>query len=224
MGLVVPQVPVPRHAFPHLFFTLLAFTLLAPLSTGGQVERLIYLALTLAVLVSGIRLSWFVPRTRLATLVLAVPAVAAAALGVSQAKSGIESFLLAFTASFFIVLTVRLLYKIIHDTVVTTDTIYGAGCIYLFIGVTFALVYFVISRLEPGAFYVNATRAADLIGGWPSYVYFSLVTLSTVGYGDITPATQLVRSVVIFEVITGVFYVAVLIGRLVDLYRPKPQG
>jgi voltage-gated potassium channel len=222
MGLV-PSVPVPRHAFPHLFFALLAFTILAPLSTGSQAQRFVYLGLTLAVLIAGIRLSWFVPRTRLATLVLAVPAIVAAALGASEAKSALEAFLLAFTASFFILMTVRLLRKIVHDTVVTADTLYGAACIYLLIGITWALVYYVISRLEPGAFYVNATRSADLIGGWPSYVYFSFVTLSTVGYGDITPATQLVRSVVILQVITGVFYVAVLIGRLVDLYRPSTK-
>jgi voltage-gated potassium channel len=219
----VPSVPVPRHAFPHLFFALLAFTILAPLSTGSQAQRLVYLGLTLLVLVAGIRLSWFVPRTRLATLVLAVPAIVAAALGASEAKSAFEAFLLAFTASFFILMTVRLLDKIVHDTLVTADTLYGAACIYLLIGITWALVYYVISRLEPGAFYVNATRSADLIGGWPSYVYFSFVTLSTVGYGDITPATQLVRSVVILQVITGVFYVAVLIGRLVDLYRPSTK-
>jgi voltage-gated potassium channel len=219
----VPSVPVPRHAFPHLFFALLAFTILAPLSTGSQWQRLVYLGLTLAVLVAGIRLSWFVPRTRLATLLLAVPAIVAAALNASASKSPWEAFLLAFAASFLILMTVRLLRKIVNDTVVTADTLYGAACIYLLIGITWALVYFVISRLEPGAFYVNATRSADLIGGWPSYVYFSFVTLSTVGYGDITPATQLVRSVVILQVITGVFYVAVLIGRLVDLYRPNTK-
>jgi hypothetical protein len=222
MGLV-PTVPVPRHAFPHLFFALLAFTVLAPLSTGSQVQRVIYLALSLAVLIAGIRLSWFVPRTRLATLALAVPATVAAALGASQARSGLESFLLVFTASFFILMTVRVLSKVVHDAVVTADTLYGAACIYLFIGIIWALAYYIVSRLQPGAFYVNGGRPADVIGGWPSYVYFSFITLATVGYGDITPATQLVRSVVILQVITGVFYVAVLIGRLVDLYRPKPN-
>jgi voltage-gated potassium channel len=189
-------VPVPRHAFPHLFFALLAFTILAPLATGGHAQRLAYLA---------------------------VPAIAAAALNASATKNPLELILLVFTASFFIAMIVRLLYKIVHDTVVTADTLYGAASIYLFIGITFALVYYIISRLEPGAFYVNATRSADVIGGWPSYVYFSFVTLSTVGYGDITPASQLVRSVVILQVVTGVFYVAVLIGRLVDLYRPSAK-
>jgi voltage-gated potassium channel len=219
----ISSVPVPRHAFPHLFFALLAFTVLAPLATGSPVQRYVYLGLTLAVLITGIRLSWFVPRTRWATIALAVPAISAAALGLSQARNPFESFLLVFTASFFILLTVRLLYKIVHDTVVTADTLYGAASIYLFIGITWALVYFIISRLEPGAFYFNATRSADVIGGWPSFVYFSFVTLSTVGYGDITPASQLVRSVVILQVIAGVFFVAVLIGRLVDLYRPSSK-
>jgi uncharacterized membrane protein len=124
-------------------------------------------------------------------------------------------------AAFLILIIVRLLHKIVRDTVVTADTLYGAASIYLLIGITFALAYFIISRLQPDAFHVIGGRSADLIGGWPSFVYFSFITLSTVGYGDITPATQFVRSVVILQVITGVFFVAVLIGRLVDLYRPK---
>ena len=216
--------PVPRHAFPHLFFTLLAFTLLAPLATGGQWQHVVYLVLLVAVVGAGVRLSWLVPGTRLITLGLAIPSTIAAAIGVDMTRNPVESLLLILMAAFFILLTVRLLRKIVSDTVVSADTLYGAASVYLLIGITWALAYFIVSRLQPDAFHVIGGRSADVIGGWPSLVYFSFITLSTVGYGDITPASQLVRSFVIFEVITGVFYVAVLIGRLVDLYRPKANN
>jgi hypothetical protein len=213
----------PRHAFPHLFFALLAFTVLAPLTTGGLLERLVYFALSLAVLVTVVRLFWLLPRARLVALGLAVPATISAALAGSASKSPVGSAFLVFTAAFFILATVRLLYKIVRDKVVTADTLYGAACIYLLIGVTWALLYSILSWLQPGTlFYADASRSAD-IGGWPSHVYFSFMTLATVGYGDIIPSTQLVRSVVILEVISGVFYVALLVGRLVDLYRPSSK-
>lgn len=214
----------PHHAFPHLFFALLALTVLAPLATAGSLQRLIYFAVTLSVLAAVVRLCWLLPRARLVSLVLAIPATIAAALAGSAANSPTGAVLLVFTAAFFILATVRLLHKIVRDKVVTTDTLYGAACIYLFIGITYALLYGILSWLQPDTlFYAKVNHPTVAIGGWPSHVYFSFMTLATVGYGDILPATQLARSVVILEVISGVFYVALLVGRLVDLYRPSSK-
>jgi len=53
---------------------------------------------------------------------------------------------------------------------------------------------------------------------WPDYFYFSYMTLTTIGYGDIIPITAQVKSVVVFEGIIGVFYLAILVARLVLLY------
>jgi voltage-gated potassium channel len=221
---IVQPGTAPPHAFPHLFFALLALTALSPLSTGGSPQRLIYFVVTLAVLAAVIRLCWFLPRTRIATVILAVPATIAAAFAGSESNEPFAAYLLIFTAAFFILATVRLLNKIVRDRVVTTDTLYGAACIYLLIGITWALLYAILSWWQPGTLsYAKVDLPTNLVGGWPNHVYFSFMTLATVGYGDIIPATQLARSIVILEVVSGVFYVALLVGRLVDLYRPTAK-
>jgi hypothetical protein len=214
----------PRHAFPHLFFALLALTALAPLSSGDSPRRLLYFIVTLAVLAAVVRLCWLLPRTRIAALALAVPATIAAAFAGSASKNPLGVYLLIFTAAFFTLATIQLLNKIVRDRVVTTDTLYGAACIYLLIGITWALLYAILSWWQPGTLsYAKVGLPSNFVDGWPNNVYFSFMTLATVGYGDIIPATQIARSVVILEVISGVFYVALLVGRLVDLYRPSAK-
>ncbi len=220
MGLVQPQT-VPR-GFPHLFFALLSFIIFAPLAIGPLWQRLIYLGLTLAMLLAVVRLSWFQRWARRLILAFVVLAVIASAIKAFTPHDPFSSFLLLFMAAVFVILTVQLVAKITHDKVVNADTLYGAACIYLLIGITWALVYSILASAQPETLrFADPRPPADVVVGWPNYLYFSFTTLATIGYGDITPATQLVRSVVILEAISGVFYVAVLIGRLVDLYHPK---
>jgi hypothetical protein len=222
--IIVQPATAPRHAFPHLFFALLALTALAPLSSAGSLLRLVYFVVTLAVLVAVVRLCWRLPRTRIAAIILAVPATIAAAFVGYASMGPLAALLLVFTAAFFILATILLLGKIVRDRVVTTDTLYGAACIYLLIGITWALLYAILSWWQPATLsYAKVGLPSNLIGGWPNHVYFSFMTLATVGYGDIIPATQLARSMAILEVVSGVFYVALLVGRLVDLYRPSSK-
>jgi hypothetical protein len=210
------------RGFPHLFFTLLAFIVFAPLATGALWQRLVYLALTVAMLSAAFRLSWWQPKLRFVEVVLLTVATVTAALRMFDLKSTLVSSLLVFTAVFLILTVILLLRKVTSDQVVTADTLYGAASIYLLIGITWALIFSVLSAFQQDTLSYASSRD-DTVGTWPSYLYFSFMTLATVGYGDITPTTQIARSVAILEVVSGVFYVALLIGRLVDLYRSKPN-
>ena len=89
----------------------------------------------------------------------------------------------------------------------------GALAVYLLMAVTWAVLFFLIEGLEPGSFDVADRHNFD------SFLYFSLTTLSTLGYGDITPVTKLARIWSALESIIGVLYAAVLIARLVSMYR-----
>ncbi len=92
----------------------------------------------------------------------------------------------------------------------------GAAAVYLLLALIWALSYRVIGEVVPGAF---EGLSLDRISAWTQYFYFSLTTLTTLGYGDITPVNPFARSWAAFEAIFGVFYVAVLVARLVSLYR-----
>jgi uncharacterized membrane protein len=67
--------------------------------------------------------------------------------------------------------------------------------------------------MEPGSFIFPDRN------DFPGFLYFSLATLTTLGYGDITPVTTLARTSATLEAVTGVFYSAVLVARLVSMYR-----
>jgi voltage-gated potassium channel len=80
------------------------------------------------------------------------------------------------------------------------------------------VAYWLVDQMTPGgAFSFNTSRGAQSMNGFTGF-YFSFITLSTVGYGDITPVSRVARWLAAMEAITGLLYVAVLIARLVSLY------
>jgi hypothetical protein len=112
---------------------------------------------------------------------------------------------------------------------VTADKIFAAICAYLLIGYGWAFAYAILDELHPGAFSAPTTLALDDFTGRVMQMrYFSFITLTTVGYGDIVPRSQEARTLVIFEAILGQFYLVVLVGRLVSLHivhgTPEPSN
>jgi hypothetical protein len=103
---------------------------------------------------------------------------------------------------------------------VTADHIMAAICSYGLIAMLFGTVYCMQWMSSPAAF-KGIDEHPDR--PWADFMYFSFTTLSTVGYGDIIPATTRSRSVAIVEQMTGTFYVAVLIARLASLYPPPSR-
>jgi hypothetical protein len=116
-------------------------------------------------------------------------------------------------------LTVVTILRAIHkEEGVSADAIYGALCGYVLVGLTFGHLYCVTESLNPGSFYGNEQFSTQLQREdrqYPTFVYFSLVTLTSVGYGDITPRIGFARSLAVVDAIIGQFYIAVLIGELI---------
>jgi voltage-gated potassium channel len=86
------------------------------------------------------------------------------------------------------------------------------------------MAYWLVDQLTPGgAFSFNTKTGTRSINGFNGF-YLSFTTLSTVGYGDITPASRIARWLAAMEAMTGLLYVSVLIARLVSLYStPKSR-
>ncbi|MFK0569804.1 potassium channel family protein [Endozoicomonas sp.] len=82
---------------------------------------------------------------------------------------------------------------------------------YLLTGITFSYLYLTVNLVSPGAF----DLANQSISSWPDYLYFSFVTLTTLGYGDILPLSPLAQSLVSLEAIVGVLSPTVMIARFV---------
>lgn len=91
---------------------------------------------------------------------------------------------------------------------------------YLLLVIIWATLYLLISKLQPSAFQYNVASAGQTMNGFTA-VYFSFGVMGTVGFGDIVPVASSTRLLAVFEATTGLFYVAILISRLVGLYAPQ---
>jgi len=110
---------------------------------------------------------------------------------------------------------------VISSQRVTSDTLYGAVAAYLFIGILWGMAYSFVDTLSPGSLHMTTAAGRKLV--WTDYMFFSFVTLSTIGYGDVVPMGG-IRGLVMLEGIIGAMYPAILIGRLLTLYRPSREA
>ena len=106
-----------------------------------------------------------------------------------------------------------LLSSIFHARVITPDVIRGSISVYLLLGVFYALFYVIVYAIEPSQF--SESFQPD---SFSAYIYFSFTTLTTLGYGDISPAGSMARTLSSIEALTGQLYLTIIIARLVGLH------
>lgn len=117
----------------------------------------------------------------------------------------------------FLLTVIRvLLHYIFIAQTVTRDVLYAAICVYLLLGAAFVPLYGILETLWAGSFVDSASSGRPL--GWQQLIYYSYVTLTTMGYGDILPVSWWARSFSSAEAVTGVLYLAILMARLVGVY------
>lgn len=114
---------------------------------------------------------------------------------------------------FFLAITRKLLLGILHSKRVTISVILGAVSVYLLLGLSGALLFQLIEIVYPGSFNVDVE-----FFNFYNMIYFSFVTMSTLGYGDILPMTAQARSVAILVSITGQLFLAILMAMLVGKF------
>ena len=116
----------------------------------------------------------------------------------------------------FVATAVTILYDILSKTRVESDTVLGAICAYLLFGLIWAMFYTVLLHFDAAAIrFPLADAPAQPEEAFSLLVYFSFVTLTTLGYGDIQPVSSTAREAAWLEAVTGQLYIAVLIARLV---------
>lgn len=119
-----------------------------------------------------------------------------------------------FGALYSVYITSLILLFIMRQTEITIEIIKAAMSAYFLIGLMWSFVYLVIEVLRPGSF--QAASGTPL--NHDQFIYFSFVTLTTVGYGDVTPISNGARSLAILEAVMGQFYLAVTVARLVSIH------
>ncbi len=121
-------------------------------------------------------------------------------------------------ALFIGVVTIALLRYVLDPHVINTDKVFGAVAAYVLIAITFACLFSMLQYIETKAFYIAQVNDPDGTMSWSDSMYFSFTVLTSTGFGEITPITDMARSLIVIEQVLGVMYVAFLVARLANLY------
>jgi len=117
---------------------------------------------------------------------------------------------------FYIVATLTIAHAVFVAPSVLDDRVYGGIAVYLLIGITFAILHHMIGVQDPQAYTVSETAGVRVRLNWADYLYFSFVSLTTLGFGDIVPHNAWARNLSVTEGAVGMLYPAVLLARLVN--------
>lgn len=201
-----------------LLLSLLLTILLTPILEHDGWRRLVLAAMTFVpIVLSVVRLAqikgWMWPSVLLASA--NVIFVVAGNTFRNQTLTGIRW---GFLAAFFALAAAGLFSYLRSSRSVTQAQLYTAVNIYLLLGLLWASLYLAMDAFAPGTIQLGsgpADRQTELL-------YFSLVTLSTIGYGDVVPVSGEVRILAALEGVAGVLYIAITVAVLVSRFRSEP--
>jgi len=149
-------------------------------------------------------------------MALAVVGVISNGLAINHDARWLYFFGTATLFAFLVLATRSALRQVAFSDELNANRLFGAVCVYLLIGVLWALMYSTLAELSPSAF---AGALPDNAEDWNlEWIYYSFVTLTTLGYGDILPVSGMARALAYSEAVVGVFYMAMLVAALVGSY------
>ena len=207
------------HHYATLLAAELLFILVYPFFTGTSFRDGLFRLLALMVFTAAIYAAPKRGQTKVFAYVLGLPAIGISIVNFFERIAWLHTVSLTMGLVFLGFITVVFVWTILSDPSVTTDTLAGAVSAYLLIGITFGVAYTLVEHLLPGAFKDTIEPGKHL--SQAEFTFFSFVTLTTVGYGDIVPWEAHARAIAIVESVIGVMYPAVLIGRLVGMHGHK---
>lgn len=211
------------HRFSALQFLLSLVLLLitAPFVQEMQNGDLILAILGIVVLSSAILVVGGRRPTRIAAFILVTPVIAARVvqhywpgLLPPGTVSGTSFVFVAFV-------TVYLLRYVLIAPRINSDVLYAGLSGYMLLALLWGLAYALVDQWSPGSVRVPATSAPQQTLESFDALYFSFITLNTVGYGDIVPVTKTTKMLTMLQSTTGLFYMTVLVARLVSLYTAE---
>jgi voltage-gated potassium channel len=212
-----------RNRYTALLIVIVAMMLVVPLIARDELALFSMKVAVSIILVFGIYVGRRLRRDLIVGAALGIPVLVGRWL--PQYSTDIRMFLAIdiLTATFLLYITIMILSQVLSARRVTLDTIAGAMCSYCLIGLAWAFVYramFVVNPhafvFAPGSFHIfenNSLSEPQLM----NFAYYSFATLTTTGFGDVTPAVGVSRAVSVLEAVAGQFFLAILIARLVSL-------
>jgi voltage-gated potassium channel len=214
---------VDKNNFSWLLLALLVFLIVVPVAgdlhaMSGPVVRALSFSWLLLIgiwsLRRGGRIYFFGMSLVLAAVVMNV-------LAANLQSSAYIYASFAFTFGFLLLAISFTLKQVALSTDISANRLVGAVCVYLLLGVIWAVAYTVLNMIAPGSFQGFVPTEGR---SWNSeWLYFSFVTMTTLGYGDISPVTATARALAYMQALFGQLYVAILVAGLVSSYISSRQ-
>jgi hypothetical protein len=207
-----------RHRFIFLLAAIFLLLAVAPFLVDFARLRFLFNAFLSAVLISAVYAISQKIRNLVVAVLLAIPMLISIWTQYFVRNDAI--FLIGrICGVLYLAFTIyHILKHIFREQEVTKDTIAGAASVYMLLALMWAFIYGVLELLQPGAF---AISTAHTQGNQNIFIYYSFVTITTLGYGDITPVTNISTSLAVLEAVVGQLYLVVLVSWLVGMYVSK---
>jgi hypothetical protein len=190
-----------KGSYITLLASLLIIFALTPFVAGSTVMRWVLSLATVGMMASALLASW---KGRKTFIILAL-------FGVTSIVKG----------GFMLVVTGVIFADVLRSKQVTMNTVFGSCCVYLLLSLTWSAAYAILETVQPGSFNIALASAGETGDALPTFdvqlVYFSMITLTTVGFGDITPVTPQARILAALEGLIGQLFLAIIVARLVAL-------
>jgi hypothetical protein len=204
--------------FFYLFVTIMMMFMLRPFFMGAKGLNVVTDLFLWSILISCVWAAHEKRKHQGFALGMAILAILADLLDLLL-RTTVTSWASKVAATFFVGYAVIAIFVyLVRQEEVTADMIMAAASEYVLIGILFGFLYHVVDTAYPGSFNFTGAEA-----GRPGFIYFSFVTLTTTGYGDVLPLSSQARSLAAFEAITGQLYIAITVALLVGAYATQKK-
>jgi hypothetical protein len=214
---VVGQVFFQRcfYLFIGLLLLLTAALFLDPTPRGRALLHAINLLLDISAVAAIGRSRW----SFIVVTLLAIPAVLFQLRALITDDASQFLYAWTFNAALYAVTIGYLMRYVFQRDVITADKLYGAAAGYLMLAALWAFGYAIVEHVYPGSFSIGGNLVVPSFG---DFLYFSVTTLTSTGFGDIVPVLRQARALCVLEQLTGALFLAILIARLAGVYPPPP--
>lgn len=215
---------VRRRRFSYLAKSLILLILAYPYLEENVLGQVLMTIITILVMVTLVIAVSDRKRDYVIALCLAIPWFATLIVNIplfEEDRAMLVRREIVFATLLFFYTTVRIFIHLIKSREITSEILFASVCVYLLIGLAWASLYIFINEVYPSSF---IDTSGEIANSAPRLLFFSYVTLTTVGYGTLTPISDQARSLALIEAVVGQLYLAILVARLVGLHISKPKA
>ncbi|NBX66230.1 MAG: two pore domain potassium channel family protein [Proteobacteria bacterium] len=214
-----------KHRFGVLLFLQVLMLQAAAFAQGSLFKEEIFLLALLGMLMASGFVILKGTRYLVQFLIVAFCALVANLFGYFSSSSMADVSASFANLVFMVWVLIAMVSRVFFDRKVDENIILGAACLYIHIGMTFGFIYLMVDYFAPGSFnsVINIGAPAEISRLLGHFLYYSFVTLSTVGYGDIAPISPPARYISVLEAIIGQLYLAIMVSRLLGMHINNPK-